>query len=32
MTTHAALWSSTGANFYIIPVKGPVKVYTIPAA
>jgi WD40 repeat protein len=32
MTTHAALWSSTGANFYIIPAKGPVKVYTIPAA
>jgi len=32
MTTHAALWSSAGANFYIIPTKGPVKVYTIPAA
>lgn len=32
MTTHAALWSSAGANFYIIPAKGPVKIYTIPAA
>ncbi|HEX8729913.1 MAG TPA: WD40 repeat domain-containing protein [Ktedonobacterales bacterium] len=32
MTTHAALWSSAGANFYIIPANGPVKVYTIPAA
>lgn len=32
MTTHAALWSSDGANFYIIPAKGPVKIYAIPAA
>ena len=32
MTTHSALWSSDGANFYIIPAKGPVEIYAIPAA
>lgn len=31
LTTHSALWSSTGKTFYVIPAKGPIEIYTIPA-
>ena len=29
LTAHAALWSSTGKAFYVIPAKGPIEVYNI---
>lgn len=32
LTTYSALWSSTGTSFYVVPTKGPVETYTIPAA
>lgn len=31
LTTHSALWSSTGTTFYVTPAKGPIETYTIPA-
>lgn len=30
MTTHSALWSSTGKAFYVVSTKGPVETYPIP--
>src|SRR6185437_4066806 len=32
LTTHSALWSSAGTTFYVIPAKGPIQTYAIPAA
>ncbi len=30
LSTHSALWSSTGKAFFVIPAKGPIETYTIP--
>ncbi|HZC08325.1 MAG TPA: hypothetical protein VE338_22020 [Ktedonobacterales bacterium] len=32
LTAHSASWSSAGTSFYVVPSKGPVQTYTIPAA
>jgi WD40 repeat protein len=32
LTTHSALWSSAGTTFFVIPAKGPIETYAIPAA
>ena len=31
LTTHSAFWSSTGKALYVVPAKGPIEIYTIPA-
>ena len=31
MTAHSAVWSSSGANFYVVPPSSPVESYTIPS-
>ncbi|HET9111437.1 MAG TPA: zf-HC2 domain-containing protein [Ktedonobacterales bacterium] len=32
LSAHSASWTGAGTSFYVIPSKGPVQVYTIPAA